>query len=68
MLAIARSRPAPLPVRRPPSLVGVSEEQGYDDELLPEQTTDDTDRGWGEPPDDAEDDDERLIREKPPHW
>jgi hypothetical protein len=48
--------------------VGVSEEQGYDDELLPDQTADDTDRGWGEHPDDTEDDDERLIREKPPHW
>ena len=60
--------PHPLPVRRPPSLVGVSEEQGYDDELLPDQTIDDTDRGWGERPDDAEDDDERLTREKPPHW
>lgn len=48
--------------------MGVSEEQGYDDELLPDQTTDDTDRGWGEHPDDAEDDDERLIRDKPPHW
>jgi hypothetical protein len=48
----------------------VSEQQGYDggadDEVLPEQTSDDTDRGWGEHP--PEDDDERLIREKPPHW
>jgi len=40
--------PHPRPVRGPPSLVGVSEEQGYDDELLPDQTTDDTDLGWGE--------------------
>ena len=68
MLATVAGRSAPLPVRGAPSLVGVSEEQGYDDELLPDQTTDDTDRGWGEQPDDAEDDDERLIREKPPHW
>jgi hypothetical protein len=30
-----------------------------------EQSTDDTDRGWGEAP---EDDDERLTREKPPHY
>ena len=54
------------------SLEGVSERQGYDaddgdDEVLPDQTSDDTDRGWGEHPDDA-DDDERLLREKPPHW
>jgi hypothetical protein len=48
------------------SLAAVSERQGHDDEVLPEQTTDDTDRGWSETPD--EDDDERLIREKPPHW
>ena len=68
MLATAGGGPAPSRCGRPPSLVGVSEEQGYDDELLPDQTTDDTDRGWGESPDDAEDDDERLIREKPPHW
>ena len=52
------------------SLEAVSESPGYDDadEVLPDQTSDDTDRGWGEHPDDAEDDDERLIREKPPHW
>jgi hypothetical protein len=52
---------------------GVSERQGWDDdpdEVLPEQTSDDTDRGWGEHPDDGDGlgDDERLIREKPPHW
>ncbi len=48
----------------------MSETQGYEDrdgEVLPDQTSDDTDRGWGERPDDA-DDDERLLREKPPHW
>jgi hypothetical protein len=54
----------------------VSERQGGDgapDEsddgsVLPEQTSDDTDRGWGDDHDDGESDDERLIREKPPHW
>ena len=51
----------------------MSEAPGYDDEVLPEQTADDTDRGWGEDdPSDAgsaEDADlERLRREKPPHW
>lgn len=60
-------------LRRPPvrgrlTLVPMSEPGGYDDpELLPEQTSDDTDRGWGEHPDDR-DDDERITREKPPHW
>jgi hypothetical protein len=43
-----------------------------DDEVLPEQTLDDTDRGWGERDDELGDDglsdDERLIRDKPPHW
>ena len=55
----------------------MTERQGWDDgddrEVLPEQTSDDTDRGWGEgsydgaDADDA-DDIERLMREKPPHW
>ena len=50
----------------------VSERQGYEptpnDEVLPEQTADDTDLGWGEQPDDEAAEDERLRREKPPHW
>ncbi len=53
------------------SLHGVTERAGSDgDEVLPEQTADDTDAGWGEHPDEADgaDDDERLTREKPPHW
>ncbi|MFJ6133924.1 hypothetical protein [Janibacter terrae] len=33
----------------------------------PEQTRDDTDRGWGERPDESEHD--RWLREqRPPHW
>lgn len=43
----------------------MSEPNEYDDELLPDQTADDTDRGWGESP---AADDEHLIREKPPHY
>jgi hypothetical protein len=48
----------------------MSESQGEDGAVLPDQTADDTDRGWGEQADDADDadDDERLLREKPPHW
>jgi hypothetical protein len=34
--------------------------------LLPEQTQDETDVGWGEAPE--PDDDERLRQERPPHW
>ena len=34
--------------------------------VLPAQSREDTDAGWGEP---AEpDDDERLYRDRPPHW
>lgn len=47
----------------------------YDDEVLPNQTADDTDRGWGDDErlatgsGDGDDADlERLRREKPPHW
>jgi hypothetical protein len=36
-----------------------------DDDLLPEQTSDDTDHGWGEQ---AESNDDRLLEERPPHW
>jgi hypothetical protein len=51
-------------------LAEMSESQGEDEVALPDQTTDDTDRGWGEQGEDADDadDDERLLREKPPHW
>lgn len=30
------------------------------------RSADDSDRGWGR--DDAPPDDERILREKPPHW
>jgi hypothetical protein len=33
--------------------------------LLPEQTHDDTERGWGET--DTSNDD-RLLEDRPPHW
>lgn len=33
--------------------------------VLPEQSREDTDAGWGEYP---EPDDERLYRDRPPHW
>ncbi len=31
-----------------------------------ETSADDTDRGWGDEP--AGDDDERFLRDRPPHW
>jgi hypothetical protein len=33
--------------------------------LLPDQTIDDTDRGWG---DRESSNDDRLLEDKPPHW
>jgi hypothetical protein len=33
--------------------------------LLPEQSREDTDAGWGEY---AQPDDDRLMRDRPPHW
>jgi hypothetical protein len=33
---------------------------------VPTQSREDTDVGWGEPS--GPDDDERLNRERPPHW
>ncbi|TCM47633.1 hypothetical protein EV644_11632 [Kribbella orskensis] len=37
-----------------------------DEPLLPDQTSDDDPRGWGERGSDN-DDDERILREVPPH-
>ena len=34
--------------------------------VLPEQSREDADVGWGEQPE--SDDDERLYRDRPPHW
>jgi hypothetical protein len=34
-------------------------------EILPDQTTDDTDAGWGEH---GRANDEYLLAERPPHW
>ena len=45
----------------------MSEPSGHEAEGPPEQSEDDTDVGWSEQPDEV-DDDERLLREKPPHW
>jgi hypothetical protein len=44
----------------------VSEPAGHEP-VPPDQSEDDTDRGWGERPDE-DDDDERIAREKPPHY
>ncbi|WP_329104660.1 hypothetical protein OG792_30370 [Micromonospora sp. NBC_01699] len=33
--------------------------------VIPEQSADDTDRGWGER---SSSNDERLLADRPPHW
>jgi hypothetical protein len=38
---------------------------GDDAPVVPEQTGDDTDRGWGER---ADSNDDRLLEDRPPHW
>jgi hypothetical protein len=54
----------------------VVDERGSDDDrrevglveelvILPDQTTDDTDAGWGER---TAGNDDRLLEERPPHW
>lgn len=35
-------------------------------DILPDQTRDDTDRGWGE--NKGWDDDSRYLEDRPPHW
>lgn len=44
----------------------MSYEHACEQTALPERAADETDAGWGEPPE--QDDDERLMREKPPHY
>ncbi|GAA4695606.1 hypothetical protein [Phytohabitans rumicis] len=46
----------------PDRLVELSED---DLPVLPDQTRDDTDRGWGES---SYSNDDRLLEERPPHW
>ena len=45
----------------------MSEPAGGDADPSLDKSEDDTDHGWGERPDEA-DDDERIAREKPPHY
>lgn len=42
----------------------------FDDEppVLPDQTADDTDVGWGGGFGSSDDDDARLLEDRPPHW
>jgi hypothetical protein len=46
----------------PDRLVDLNED---DLPVLPDQTRDDTDRGWGES---SYSNDDRLLEDRPPHW
>jgi len=35
---------------------------------LPDRTRDESDVGWGDVPRGDADDDERFLRDRPPHW
>jgi hypothetical protein len=70
----ARSAPeAAVPVAPTPGREPVRPEQSHEPVLpepapepaLPEQSREDTDAGWGEYPEPADD---RLYRDRPPHW
>jgi hypothetical protein len=45
---------------------GSGESAAADRPVLPVQSQEDTDAGWGDRPE--PEDDERLYRERPPHW
>ena len=56
-----------VPPNQPPSQPASADSPDPDDKpVLPRQSLDDTDIGWGEQPE--LDDEERLRREHPPHW
>jgi hypothetical protein len=38
------------------------------EDVLPRRAGEDTDRAWGDWRENAETDDEHLLRERPPHW
>ena len=52
----AARRPGPAPAAKPPT---------PEPPVLPDVTTDERDIGWGDPPDPGDDD--RYLREVPPH-
>lgn len=56
---------------QPPAPESPGAEQPNEPEVLPVRGADDTDTGWGERWDaerDSGGDDERYLRERPPHW
>ena len=57
------STPAPAPDAHHPA--DPADHPAAGDPVLPDVTSDERDLGWGEPPE--PDDDERYLREVPPH-
>jgi hypothetical protein len=56
-----------MPAKEPPQRSGPAPRTDRDDaSVLSGPSRDDTDVGWGERPE--PDDDERLLRDRPPHW
>jgi len=64
--ASSPGEPEPEPVVAPAATAGQAASQSSGgNRVLPEQSREDTDAGWGEYP---VTDDERLYRDRPPHW
>ena len=57
---------APAPPEATTAVPGTGEPAGEDDLWRSGRSLDDSDRGWGR--DESSLDDDRLRREKPPHW
>jgi hypothetical protein len=55
------------PIRSPGGKPAPTVGSPADEPALPVRSRDDSDVGWGERPE-PDDDDERLYRERPPHW
>jgi hypothetical protein len=55
-----------VPNQAPDQPTGAGPPHQDDTPAVPVKSQEDTDVGWGEQPD--PDDDERLYRERPPHW
>jgi hypothetical protein len=56
----------PAPAGSPVPTASPASPDPDDRPVLPQQSTDETDVGWGEQPE--QDDDERLRQDRPPHW
>lgn len=56
-----------MPAKEPPNRPASAGRRDPDETpVLPTRSRDDTDVGWGEPPESGDDD--RFTRDRPPHW